>query len=641
MKFKFEIDSPSQIQFAVRCHALLWLLLFPVFSANSQQVFTNFQAASAVVGQPNFASQDFVTSQTSTFGPTAVAISAAGKMAVADSLNNRVLLWNSVPTNSGTPADVVVGKPDFTSYSPGTTASLIKAVHGVAFSPNGQKLIVSDSSNNRVLIWNTVPTVNGMPADLVIGQTNFTTKTSGRAANKFDFPSQVMVTPSGKLLITDQGNDRVLIFNSIPTSNGASAAVVIGQANMTTNTSGSGANRMVSPGGCALAADGKLLVADGYNHRVLIFNTLPTTNGASANGVIGQTAFGMNTEGTTASRLNYPAGVAVSPSGQLAIGDFDNSRVLIYNTIPSMNGAEADSVLGQPNFTTGTFFTQGVSSQSMANASQPTFTTDGRLLVSGLNMHRVMIFGNPTLPEPEIVVEWSGIEFTSGMVLDLSVFPTTVGHPTDDETFTIRNLGPGTLSLNGSSRVSVTGPDAGHFIVSSQPASSIAVNSTTTFAVNFAPNTSGYKTASLSIENNDSDENPYQILLYGRALSLADDTDGDGLNDASEFNMSALGFDWQVSQSALVADYYGNANGAGLFTPAQVQALQTGTPLISRDSSTGRFKLTMDWKKSTNLTDFYDFPAPAGSTTSISPTGDIEFEFSLPDNAAFLRLQVE
>jgi hypothetical protein len=84
-----------------------------------------------------------------------------------------------------------------------------------------------------------------------------------------------------------------------------------------------------------------------------------------------------------------------------------------------------------------------------------------------------------------------------------------------------------------------------------------------------------------------------------------------------------------------------NANMAGLFTPSQVQTLQTGTPLIARNPTTGKFKLTMDWKKSTTLTDFPDFPAPAGSAVSINPQGDVEFEFPSSDNAAFFRIEME
>jgi hypothetical protein len=119
------------------------------------------------------------------------------------------------------------------------------------------------------------------------------------------------------------------------------------------------------------------------------------------------------------------------------------------------------------------------------------------------------------------------------------------------------------------------------------------------------------------------------------------DTDGDGMNDVSELNMAALGFDWQVSQPGLVSTYQNNANGAGYYSLAQVQALHSGTPLIQRNPLTGKFKLTMDWKKSTNLTNFFDFPAPAGSAVSINPAGDIEFEFTSPDDAAFFRLGSE
>ena len=93
--------------------------------------------------------------------------------------------------------------------------------NGVAFSADGSKLLVSDSNNNRVLIWNTVPATNGVQADVVIGQTDFVTATGGASATKMTGPDGLSVTPDGKLLVCDKTNNRVLIFNSIPTSNGA------------------------------------------------------------------------------------------------------------------------------------------------------------------------------------------------------------------------------------------------------------------------------------------------------------------------------------------------------------------------------------------------------------------------------------
>jgi len=46
-----------------------------------------------------------------------------------------------------------------------------------------------------------------------------------------------------------------------------------------------------------------------------------------------------------------PQGVWIQ-NGKLYVADTQNNRVLIYNSIPTANGAAADVVLGAPNFTT-------------------------------------------------------------------------------------------------------------------------------------------------------------------------------------------------------------------------------------------------------------------------------------------------
>src|ERR1041384_2254611 len=100
-----------------------------------------------------------------------------------------------------------------------------------------------------------------------------------------------------------------------------------------------------------------------------------------------------------------------------------------------------------------------------------------------------------------------------------------------------------------------------------------AARGSTTFTVQFAPANSGIKHAALHIANNDTDRNPFNINLAGQDLLFTQDTDGDGLSDAAEYQMAALGFDWQVSQPVLVNTLFSNANGIGLYTTSQVQAL--------------------------------------------------------------------
>ena len=97
-----------------------------------------------------------------------------------------------------------------------------KLNHPVSISANYGKFAVTDRFNNRVLIWNTIPSSN-TPPDLVLGQANFTTHNSGTGLNNMDFPGQVIITPDGKVLVADSDNNRVLVWTSFPASSGQSA----------------------------------------------------------------------------------------------------------------------------------------------------------------------------------------------------------------------------------------------------------------------------------------------------------------------------------------------------------------------------------------------------------------------------------
>jgi len=115
-------------------------------------------------------------------------------------------------------------------------------------------------------------------------------------------------------------------------------------------------------------------------------------------------------------------------------------------------------------------------------------------------------------------------------------------------TFTIRNVGPKDLSLMGSpDQVVING--SSDFVVTQQPVSPVAANGgTTTFDITFDPSSYGTKTATISIANNDSDEDPYDFVIQGtgslfgiqqvistqadKVYSVyACDLDGDGDND--------------------------------------------------------------------------------------------------------------
>jgi YVTN family beta-propeller protein len=107
------------------------------------------------------------------------------------------------------------------------------------------------------------------------------------------------------------------------------------------------------------AANQRLFVADANNNRVMVFNVATSSiqNGMSASYVLGQPNFVSNVDlnGTAAqSVLYYPTYLSYDASHQLLyVNDQNNNRVMVFNVATSsiQSGENAESVLGQPNFT--------------------------------------------------------------------------------------------------------------------------------------------------------------------------------------------------------------------------------------------------------------------------------------------------
>lgn len=278
---------------------------------------------------------------------------ADNKLIVADSSylappnHNRILIYNDLnslkarlPQAELPDADVVLGQLDFDTADPGTSAQLMNQPVGVA--TDGTRLFVSDWGNNRVLIYNQIPETNGAAADIVVGQQSFDTSGFGSASNELRRPNSVF-SDGVRMMIADTLNNRVLIFNTIPTQNGASADVVLGSDS--TEITSTDAATMSNP--MSATTDGqRLIVSDLGNNRILIYDPIPETSGAPATWVVGQPDFTSNAAGSRKSSLNFPR-YAYSDGSRLLVVDSGNNRILIYDQIPTANGVEADIVLGQ------------------------------------------------------------------------------------------------------------------------------------------------------------------------------------------------------------------------------------------------------------------------------------------------------
>ncbi len=264
--------------------------------------------------------------------------------------NGKFFAFNQMPTQ-------VIGQSGFGSTVSGLSASNLFGPSGVAIDAKNAKVYVADSKNNRVLRYPYPVSDFSQAAELVFGQNDMVSDSARTSVNGFSNPYAVFVDNTGRLWVSDQGNNRVVWFDNAHAiaSNRPSANGVLGQTLFTTSVSGANAVRMAAPSGIFVDEEGTLWVADRKNHRVIRFdNAAKKANGAPADAVLGQSTFTSRIPATTQNGFNEPLSLCIY-KGNLYVADRVNHRVVGFkNARAKANGANADLVLGQPNFTTAT-----------------------------------------------------------------------------------------------------------------------------------------------------------------------------------------------------------------------------------------------------------------------------------------------
>ena len=125
-----------------------------------------------------------------------------------------------------------------------------------------------------------------------------------------------------------------------------------------------------------------------------------------------------------------------------------------------------------------------------------------------------------TLAAPEMDVRGNSISIADGdatpSLTDHTDFgPAMVTGGTVVRTFTITNSGTAALNLTGTPMVVVGGTQSNEFTMTAQPTTPVAAGGATTFQMTFDPAGAGLRSATLSIANDDSNENPYNFSIQG------------------------------------------------------------------------------------------------------------------------------
>lgn len=278
-------------------------------------------------------------------------------LVVADSGNHRVLIWHGIPTADEQPADVVLGQSDGVTEGRAAAGrgpeNGMNLPTGVLV--HDGRLIVADAWHHRILVWHTVPEKNSTPPDLVLGQPDASAvepNTGGAAsASTLYWPFGVAIIGS-TFWVADTGNRRVLGWaGGLPEVN-RPADIVLGQPDFTSREENRGEE--VGPASfrwphAITGSDDLLLIADAGDHRVLGWSPVPDAD-RPADRLMGQPDLHTAREWPYGSqcgdRFRFP--YAASMDGdRLAVADTANNRVLLWDDVPS-DGRPADHVLAQP-----------------------------------------------------------------------------------------------------------------------------------------------------------------------------------------------------------------------------------------------------------------------------------------------------
>jgi uncharacterized protein (TIGR03437 family) len=493
----------------LRTCSVFLLTLLPFCAAYGQN-FTNGQAARAVIGQNVFTAAISGANQNLLGGASGLAFDSARQtLYVADAnrvgatpLNHRVLAFPTTaipgprqdPTTSssgdascpvcGYNASLVLGQTNFTNVNPGRSSQATDSAGSlnspIAVATDGTILAVADTDNNRVLIWKSIPAASNAAPDLVLGQPDFTTLQRPQVvdAKSLRGPQGVWIN-NGKLFVADTQNHRILVWNRIPTQNNQNADLVLGQSDFShadapppsSSNPPAAANRLLNPVAVTTDPSGThLFVADLGFSRVLIWNSVPTTTDQNADVVIGQpdmvssgannssavcTSDGNDSNGNPIypsqceATLNYPR-YALSDGTRLFVADGGNDRVLIFNSIPTRNAAKANNVLGQPDFRTNVSTSASISIASTAidnTAAVDLTPTPMSLAWDGTNLYvsdpynrRVEIFSPADVALPQFsAVNWASEIIRQEGIVTLAV--TAGGAITANDTVTITIAG--------------------------------------------------------------------------------------------------------------------------------------------------------------------------------------------------------
>ncbi|MGH9615461.1 MAG: hypothetical protein ACRD28_01885, partial [Acidobacteriaceae bacterium] len=250
--------------------------------------------------------------------PSAVALDAAGNLYIAETGANLIrkvnLASGIITTVAGT------GAAGYSGDNGAAINATLRAPAGIAADAAGN-LFIADTGNNVIrrmdALSGTITTVVGN------GTAGFSGDDGAALLAELRSPQDVAVDSTGRLYITDTGNNVVRVVDpitdSISTAAGNTTAGFAGDGALATNA------ELNAPTGVAVDAANNLYIADTGNARVRkVYSQSGIIETLAGSAQIGDAGDGA---AANAAALDTPAGVAADSLGQVLISDPGNDTV--------------------------------------------------------------------------------------------------------------------------------------------------------------------------------------------------------------------------------------------------------------------------------------------------------------------------
>jgi hypothetical protein len=200
---------------------------------------------------------------------------------------------------------------------------------------------------------------------------------------------------------------------------------------------------------------------------------------------------------------------------------------------------------------------------------------------SNENPFDLVLQGTGVAPQPEITVRIGATGITDGQTINFG--SANVGSSVD-RTFTVVNDGNATLNLTALNPGSLP---TGFTIVSNLGSTTLAPGASTTFTLRFTPSAGGSFSGSVALANNDSNENPFDLVLQGTGVALSPEISvsvgGSGLASGGTVNFGTTTIGTAVDRTITITN---DGTGALTLTPLDPGTLPAGYSIVSNLGST-------------------------------------------------------